>query len=141
MYQYYLASCPKGARGGGGNSTYRHEPSLFPFSIFRFSFLLAIALVALTTLTAVAASCMLLHEMADALAAPVPLADVRYLIDPVDGAKLVTVPDAAAIMGCGVRTVHGWVAKGLVEVRRTPTGQARIVVSSLWKRPTSQEVA
>lgn len=59
---------------------------------------------------------------------------VRLLLDPVDGTHLVTAPDAARLMGCGLRTVHGWIQRGLVEVRRTPTGQARIVVASLWKR-------
>ena len=65
---------------------------------------------------------------------PVDDQPVKYLTDPVDGVQLVTIPDAAKLMGCSARTVHGWVARALVEIRRTPTGQARIVVSSLWKR-------
>lgn len=59
---------------------------------------------------------------------------VRLLVDPVDGARLVTLADASKIMGCSLRTVRSWMTKGLVVVRRTPTGQPRVVVESLWRR-------
>lgn len=57
-----------------------------------------------------------------------------YFVDPVDGCQLVTAPVAARLMGVGIRTMHGWIARGWVEIRRTPSGVARIVVASLWKR-------
>lgn len=50
-----------------------------------------------------------------------------------DGVRLVTVANAARITGQGVRTIYGWIKKGLVDVRLTPTGQKRVVVSSLFK--------
>lgn len=63
---------------------------------------------------------------------------VKLLVDPVDNVKLVTLADAATIMGCSLRTVRSWMTKGLVVVRRTPTGQPRIVVESLWRRESVQ---
>jgi len=59
-------------------------------------------------------------------------------IDPTDGEQLVSVRDAAKIMGFAPRTVQGWVKRGLVEIRRTPVGQAMIVVRSLWRRESQQ---
>lgn len=50
-----------------------------------------------------------------------------------DGVKLVTVANAAKLTGQGVRTIYGWIKRGLVEVRLTPTGQKRVVVSSLFR--------
>ena len=63
---------------------------------------------------------------------------VTFLIDPTDGAQLVTVPDAARLMNCSTRTISNWIQRGLVDVRRTPTGSARVVVSSLWKRSAAR---
>lgn len=67
---------------------------------------------------------------------------VRLTVD-ADGETIVSVADAAKLTGFHRRTVHGWVQRGLVEVRRTPSGLAWIVVRSLWKRdaPATQEVA
>ena len=63
-----------------------------------------------------------------------PCDQIVFLLDPTDGAQLVTVPNAARLMNCSTRTISYWIQRGLVDVRRTPTGAARVVVSSLWKR-------
>ena len=55
-----------------------------------------------------------------------------------DGVELVTVPAAAKLTQQGVRTIYNWISRGLVEVRLTPTGHKRVVVSSLFK---TQETA
>jgi hypothetical protein len=74
------------------------------------------------------------HASTAAPAAPRShLPGVRYIADPVDGVELVRVPDAAAIAGVSTRTVYGWIARKLVEVRYTPTGAVRVVVESLFR--------
>ena len=80
-------------------------------------------------------------ELLEPAAVQVALAKGVKLSVDADGETIVSVADAAKLTGFAKRTVHGWVQRGLVDVRRTPTGLAWIVVRSLWKRdvPTSPE--
>lgn len=69
----------------------------------------------------------------DRRAQPTRVAGVKYATDPVDGADLVNADGAAAIAGVSVRTIYNWMAKGLVEIRLTPSGHKRIVAESLFR--------
>lgn len=60
--------------------------------------------------------------------------DGQQPYDPSDGEVLASVNQACEIVGVSRRTLYNWMAKGLVEVRRTPSGTPRIVISSLWRR-------
>lgn len=65
---------------------------------------------------------------------------VPVVID-TDGAQLVTVANAARLMGLSVRTLYGWVERGLVEVRYTAGGRKRVVVASLIRRDRNADSA
>lgn len=54
--------------------------------------------------------------------------------DPTDGEQLASVNQAMVMTGVSRRTLYNWMAKGLIQVRRAPSGTPRIVVSSLWRK-------
>lgn len=72
---------------------------------------------------------------------PVTAAEARgsHLVGPTvpvliagDGTVLVTIANAARLSAVSIRTVYHWIAQGKVEVRLTPGGHKRVVVSSLF---------
>lgn len=75
------------------------------------------------------------ERLATTPAPPARHPGVHYVTDPSDGRDVVSVPDAARIMNCSVRTVYNWARWGWVQVRFTPAGRMRIVVESLTQQP------
>ncbi len=45
-----------------------------------------------------------------------------------------TIAQAMALTGASRRTIYYWITKGWVDVRYTPSGKARVVVSTLQQR-------
>lgn len=59
---------------------------------------------------------------------------VKTFVDPKDGAKLVTIPDAARLTGVHPRAVYRWIKQGKVRVRRLAgNGWMRVELESLWE--------
>lgn len=50
-------------------------------------------------------------------------------------AWVVTPTEAAIIAGVSRRTIYHWIAHGLVQTRRAPSGLTRVVIESLWATP------
>lgn len=74
---------------------------------------------------------------------PTHVPGVRYAIDPVDGAELVSIPDAAKITQVSVRTIYNWIYRGQVSVRYRPSGRMQVVAETLFRDPQepSQDAA
>ena len=69
----------------------------------------------------------------DALRAARTSPDVVVFTDPVDGTKLISIPDAATLTGVQPRAVYRWIADGRVLVRRLAgSHRMRVVLESLW---------
>lgn len=71
-------------------------------------------------------------QSTSATAAAAATTTIPFVTDPVDGKRLVTVPNAARLTNVHPRTVYGWIQRGLVEVRLLPSGVRRVVVESLF---------
>lgn len=48
---------------------------------------------------------------------------------------------AAELAGVAPRTIRGWMARGLIEVRRLANGHPRIVIASLYARQVAERAA
>lgn len=81
---------------------------------------------------------------ADVAASPVapsgiPLPSTSAVRPPVrrgwDGViELTDIPGAARLAAVSRRTIYNWIAKDLIETRKTPSGKLRVVVATLWQR-------
>jgi hypothetical protein len=82
------------------------------------------------------------HEPAGGVkpALPRKTREVVISYDPVDGAALCTVGDAARLSNVSKRTIYNWIGHGWVQVRRMPSGRQRIEVKSLMRRSPAGQV-
>lgn len=69
----------------------------------------------------------------DALRAARTSPDVVVFIDPADGTRLISIPDAATLTGVQPRAVYRWIKDGRVAVRKLAgSHRMRVVLESLW---------
>ena len=68
----------------------------------------------------------------DALRAARTSPDVVVFTDPTDGTQLISITDAATLVGVKPRAVYRWIKEGRVRHRKLAGYRMRVVLDSLW---------